>query len=103
MKVAVIGSGGFIGRALTRVLAAGGVEVVPISSASDGAFDENTGVIAERFLRETKLDVVVYLAQSPYYREMPHRAAHLWGVNVVSAIKAGEWARTCGATRFIYA
>ncbi len=46
---------------------------------------------------------VVYLSQSPHYRELPSSAAHVWSVNVTSAVRAAQWASRCGAARFTYA
>jgi UDP-glucose 4-epimerase len=102
MTIAVIGARGFIGAALVRALAAAGVQCTALSSA-DGAFDADTGLLRDAALAAAPLDAVVYLAQSPHYRDVPQHAAHLWAVNVVSAVKAAEWARRSGAARFVYA
>jgi UDP-glucose 4-epimerase len=97
--VVVIGAGGFIGRRLTQLLR--GRDVVSISSA-DAYFDER-GLIADDLGVRGSVDAVVYLSQSPKYLDVPSHAGHLWAVNVVSAIKAAEWARRRGARRFVYA
>lgn len=103
MTVAVIGAGGFIGQHLTRALAGASLDVLPISSSQDHCFDAATGILADGFAADRPLGAVVFLSQSPRYRNVPEEGAHLWGVNVVSAIKAAEWARRCGARRFVYA
>lgn len=103
MRVAVVGAGGFIGRHLIEALTVRADEVVAISSKSADAFDQRTGILVDRPPSDRPIDALVYLAQSPHYREVPAQAPHLWGVNVVSAIKAAEWARRCGATCIIYA
>ena len=100
MKVAVVGANGFVGTLLCRHFAALDIEAVPVSTRGVG-FDGVTGLLHD--LDIEPLRAAVYLAQSPHYREVPKHAAHLWSVNVLSAIKAAEWARRCGADRFVYA
>ena len=86
MRVAVVGSGGFIGRHLCDALTTRGNDIVAVSSTA-AAFDDGTGVLADDLQSPGALDAMVYLSQSPYYRDVPRQAPHLWGVNVVSAIK----------------
>ena len=93
MTVAVFGAGGFVGRHLTSHLAAVGHEVQAFSSQSAGRFDMSTGLLRNTLPRDTRPQAVIYLAQSPRYRDVPAEAAHVWGVNVLSAVKAAEWAR----------
>ena len=96
----VIGAGGFIGRRITATLAGG--NVYPVSSAQ-AAFDEHGLLRVDTLDAPDGVDAVIYLSQSPRYRDLPQSADHLWSVNVVSAIRAAEWARRRGAGRFIYA
>ena len=77
-------------------------DVLRLSSKS-GEFDGTSGLLSDRLPIDHDVQAVVYLAQSPRYRDMPDHAAHLWSVNVLSAIRAAEWARGCGAARFVYA
>ena len=100
-RIAVIGAGGFIGRRLSAAAAAAGNTVHAISS-SDGSFDSESGLLTPPSI-DGPLDAVVYLSQSPRYREVPQQASHLWSVNVVSAIVAAQWGRRLGARHFIYA
>lgn len=100
MRVAVFGSGGFIGRHIQALLA--GHAIVSISSNASH-FDAETGLLADDLGVDGPVDAAIYLSQSPHYRVVPEQAPHLWGVNVVSAIKAAAWARRRGARRFIYA
>ena len=100
MRVAVFGAGGFLGRHIVSQLKP--QDTVCVSS-SDSHFDAASGLLADDLGVDGKVDAVIYLSQSPRYREVPQHAAHLWCVNVVSAIKAAEWARRRGARRFIYA
>lgn len=66
-------------------------------------FDPASGILNDEFNLPADTECVVYLAQSPYYRQMTEKVAHLWGVNVVSAMKVAELARRAGVRRFIYA
>lgn len=101
MRIAVVGANGFIGRHLCDALAALGRDVVPLSSTAE-AFDDRTGVLCD-LPSAGALDAMVYLSQSPYYRDVPAQAPHLWSVNVVSAVKAANWATRAGARRIIHA
>jgi UDP-glucose 4-epimerase len=101
MKVAVVGARGFIGRRLSSALAAAGHDVIKASS-EDGHFDASTGILSPPVVAGA-IDAVVYLSQSPRYREVPQQAAHLWAVNVVSAVTAAEWGRRHGARHYVYA
>jgi len=102
MRIGVVGAAGFIGVHLRRSLEADGIHCTAVSSAT-GCFDPATGVLAKLPVSSEPLAAVVYLSQSPYYREVPQQVPHLWAVNVLSALKAAEWARHSGATRFVYA
>jgi len=103
VSVAIIGAGGFIGRHLAAALERRSIAVMRVSSGTGTTFDRTTGVLTADLPASPDLDAVVFLSQSPKYRNAPAQADHLWGVNIVSAIKAAEWARCSGATRFIYA
>ena len=100
MRVAVVGASGFLGRHIVTQL--GRHDTIEISS-NHAHFDAESGLLADDLGVDGDVDAVIYLSQSPRYRDVPQQAAHLWGVNVVSAIKAAEWARRRGARRFVYA
>ena len=87
MKIAVIGARGFIGRRLTPALTRAGHEVVAVTSES--SFDPLSGLLTPPAV-PAPLDAIVYLSQSPRYRDVPRQAAHVWGVNVVSAMISGD-------------
>jgi len=99
MTIAVFGARGFIGSRLVSALTRGGHDVVAISSAE--TFDAASGLVTPPSI--AVVEAVVYLSQSPRYRELPQQAAHVWGVNVTSALRAAEWARRCGTKQFVYA
>lgn len=100
MRVAVFGSGGFVGRALCAELMAQGHDVVPLSTKT-GAFSPESGLL---LLDDTTIqcDAGIYLAQSPFWRSENLNWDHLWNVNVLSARKALDLVRKGGACRFIY-
>jgi len=58
---------------------------------------------SENFSVPPGTNAVIYVAQSPFYRQMPDMSWHLWNVNVVSAVKVAEIARKAKVERFIYA
>jgi nucleoside-diphosphate-sugar epimerase len=103
MKVAVFGSGGYIGRHLVVRLRRDGAAVVPFSSADPGVFDPVTGLLLDGVILPADTDTVVFLSQSPRFRQMPDEASHLWSVNVLSAMRAAKLARQSGVGRFVYA
>lgn len=103
MRIAVFGTGGFIGRHLTNELLRNGDDVISYSSSMPHVFDHRTGLLQDFLTLPAGTECVVYLAQSPFYRDVPAQAAHLWSVNVLSALKAAEMARQANATKFIYA
>jgi UDP-glucose 4-epimerase len=102
MSVAIIGAGGFIGQALMAVLRERNIAVTAISSRDQRSFDP-AGSLRSDLPTDTSIDAVVYLSQSPHYRDLPVAADHVWSVNVTSALTAAAWARRCGAARFVYA
>lgn len=103
MKVAILGAGGYVGSYLTKKLLESEIEVSAITSASLGGIDPKTGMLPEQFGFAPGTDAVIYLAQSPYYRNVPEMAAHLLCVNLVSAVQAAAASRKAGIKRFIYA
>lgn len=102
MNVVIIGSGGYIGKYLSDSLSVDGVNVTGISSSCDNGIDKATGRLHDSFSIPSETDVIIYLAQSPYYRQLPEMAEHLYSVNVLSAIKVAELGRKAGIKRFIY-
>lgn len=100
LRVVVFGSTGFIGKALCGFLLAHGHEVFEVSSRA-GHFDGVTGRLSCKVPR--RVDVGVFLAQSPYWKDGNLNLRHLWGVNVGAAIDAATEVLSAGGKRFIYA
>lgn len=103
MKVAVFGAGGYIGKRLTEKFRRIGLDVICYSNASGDMFDRDSGLLSDNVVIPENVDCTIYLSQSPYYRQMPEKVGHLWGVNVLSAMKVAEMSRRAGVTQFIYA
>lgn len=102
MKYLVIGSKGYIGRHLCHALKIDKVDVVEISS-TNGGINPDLGLFPSDFKIPPKVDVVFFLAQSPFYRDVPTHADHLLSVNCVAAVQAATAAAQAGVKKFIYA
>lgn len=103
MSVCVIGASGFLGRAVCRELDCRRIVVQQCSSRSDIPVFSGVGLLVDDFRLPVDCDCVVYLAQSPYYRQLPEMIQHVWNVNVVSAMELARRARETGVRHFIYA
>lgn len=106
--VLVTGAGGLLGSALVPLLAAehrvvavaretvaAAPNIEPL--AMDLSQPLDSSVLPER------IDAVVYLAQSPRFREFPGGAGDVRRVNVDQPLALIEEARARGATSFVYA
>lgn len=103
MTMVIVGSGGYVGKHLVSRLSELGVATFPVSSTSGSGIDPVTAQFnpALEFPRNAK--AVFFLSQSPLFRQVPEKAAHLLAVNAVLAASAAELARRAGIKRFIYA
>lgn len=102
MKVLIIGSGGFVGKNLLAYLGSRGIEALGISSQHSNGISPHTGTLSDGFSIPPETHTVIYLAQSPFYRNVPEKVGHLLRVNVVSAVEVAEKALKAGVKRFIY-
>jgi UDP-glucose 4-epimerase len=102
MKILIIGSGGFLGKNLFSYLLNQNIDVIGCSSAEHHGICADTGLLSNQFSIPPDTHTVIYLSQSPYYRQVPEMAEHLLNVNVVSAVKVAEIARKANVKHFIY-
>jgi UDP-glucose 4-epimerase len=103
LLVLIFGSGGFIGKNLQEYLRHQGISVLGVSSGDGSGVNPKTGLLPDNFSFPPMVDAVVYLAQSPYYRQANTNIEHLWNVNVISAVTAADISRRTKVKRFIYA
>ena len=102
MKIALIGGGGYIGRHLSLQLTNIGAEVFDLSSANGSGINPVSGLFFDTPVIPAGVQTVVYLAQSPFFRDVPTNAAHVLSVNTLSAVKVAQVARDKGVEKFIY-
>lgn len=102
MKVLVIGSGGYMGRHLMKELVFEQCDAVGASTTDGTGIDPTTGLLPENFSIPPGTQVVVYMAQSPYFRHVPEQASHVMAVNTISAVRCAVAARAAGVSRYIY-
>jgi nucleoside-diphosphate-sugar epimerase len=95
MNIAIIGTAGFLGQILAKYLIDNGHRVAGIDIAKPPTEAAGLSYYKLDILRDeidclSNVDVVFYLAQSPFYRDFPVNSDHLFGVNVFGAIKAAR-------------
>jgi len=107
--IAVIGAEGFVGRHLCRALTKGGAEVYGFDLPPQAPWSheryhyQSLDVLTGNIDLPEHCTALIYLAQSPFYREFPARAGNLFGVNTTGVARVGEaFLRTSGR-RFLYA
>ncbi|MCA9290977.1 MAG: NAD-dependent epimerase/dehydratase family protein [Phycisphaerales bacterium] len=109
MNCIIVGGGGFVGRHLGNHLVAQGHRVRGIDAGLvhhevETRFPVDVAdVIVDAPVVEPETEAVFYLAQSPHYRAFPRHGAHLFGVNVIGALRWAEAAIDAGVKAFIYA
>jgi nucleoside-diphosphate-sugar epimerase len=108
MNVTIIGVAGFLGKALAKNLAKAGYsvtgyDIVKPTYLADNIKFQLVDVLIDDFKFSSDTNVIFYLAQSPYYRDFPKNADHLFGVNAFGAIKAAKAALDEGVKFFCYA
>lgn len=106
----VIGGAGFVGQHLVRHLAAHGLRVIATHrpGSAPPAVPGVEWVASDLSAADptptwpTRCDAVIYLAQSPKWREFPAGSDDTLRVNVATLHRAAEHARQAGATRFVH-
>lgn len=102
MKVLVIGSHGYMGGHLMRGLTKEGMEPEGVSTSDGSGIEPVSGLLPESFQINGDVSTVIYVAQSPHYRQMPDKASHVFAVNSLSVVRAAVAAHKAGVQRFIY-
>ena len=102
MRVAVFGANGYVGTRFCRDARRRGDSVISYS-LSDGWIDADTGIVSADLRLPDDLDGVLYLAQSPRYREAERALWHMQAVNAVAPARiAALLAQSRPGARFIY-
>jgi UDP-glucose 4-epimerase len=115
MKIAITGAAGFLGKRLTRRLAAAGHEVVAIVRGDPAAEDRpyfdlpGTSVLkidlaaldCSRLPRD--VDAIYSIAQSSHFRSFPEKAQDIFSVNVTANMKLLQWAMENKVGHFVFA
>jgi UDP-glucose 4-epimerase len=102
MKILIFGVKGFIGQNLSNYLQREGMDVYGVSSSEPNTIDPKTGVLSPHFNILPHTDVIIYLSQSPFYRQTPEKVNHLYNVNVLSAVELAKLAIKTNVKKFIY-
>lgn len=101
-KILLVGGNGYIGKNLLSKLMNINTEVINFSTSIGNGIDPTSGTFKNSISIPAGTYAVVYLAQSPFYRDFPNNSSHLLSVNSVSAVKVAEAAREVGVEKFIY-
>jgi len=109
MRVLITGAAGFIGSHLVDRLRMQH-EVFALAGNSNHKSPSNVQWIEADLSRRLdhsdlppRVDAIIHLAQSKYYREFPQQADDIFAVNVAGSFNLLEYARQAGAAKFIFA
>lgn len=105
MRIAIIGSSGFIGRTLSVKAETLDHEVFCLDHDLPNGGKKIFCDLADSATLELPEDMeaVFYLAQSPYYRQFPDHAQNLFAINSIGPIMAAKAALESGCKFFCYA
>jgi len=105
-RASLVGGSGFLGRALAAELVGRGWTVTihdMLSPEVVGTSFATCDIAASASEFPAGTNAVIYLAQSPHYRDFPARAGNLFGVNTLGLVRAAEAAVRVGAKTLLYA
>ena len=110
MRILITGANGLLGRRLIDLSIKKGWQVYGIvhkaGEEKEQLWQKINLNLKEQWADESlpkKIDVIVHLAQSNYFRDFPNHADDLFGVNIASTFRLLQYARSAGANQFIYA
>ena len=110
MRILLTGATGFIGNQLVETLTAEHEIYALVRRRSAGYLEQFARTIEmdlSQPLDETRLpariDAVIHLAQSKFYKQFPEQSVDIFNVNISSAFYLLEYARHAGAQTFIFA
>ena len=109
-RILITGATGFIGTHLVRLLL-GRHEIILLSRKKPDTIPESGvewfGIDLSKPLNFSnlpdKVDVVIHLAQSRFYRQFPDKAEDIFNVNVQGTFRLLEYARHAKAESFLFA
>lgn len=99
--IAIIGSNGFIGSKLVEFYKAKGEHVVEYSSKSDNFVDQSANLVPN-FEVIKNSETVIYLSQSPNYRNFPEKYNELIKINSLLPFEVARHSIIAQAKKFIY-
>ncbi len=110
MRVLITGGTGFLGSVLIKDLASSWeiyavVRKIPLWAGDFPNVSWIEGDLSSDFSQLVlpgEIDAVCHLAQSPYYRDFPERANHVFAINIASTQYLLDYAVKAGASRFLY-
>lgn len=103
MKILIFGANGFIGRHLSDHLRRSGEAELTCVGSSTGAMDPATGLLSPDFSIPEGTEAVIYLSQSPHWRDGPTRYDHVLAANCGSPTRLADLAARSGVRRFLFA
>ena len=108
MKILVTGSNGLLGPEVIRALSNDHQLMVlmrSIPEKKDNAIEYITCDLSKVFdttFLPKNIDIIVHLAQSPYYRDFPAQADHVFRVNCDATARLLDYARSVNVKHFIF-
>lgn len=108
MKILITGSNGLLGPEVVRVLSDDHQLMALIRIMPEVKNDAIEYIICDLSkvfdvaLLPKKVDIIIHLAQSPYYRDFPHQADHVFRVNCDSTARLLDYARRADVKHFIF-
>ncbi len=100
MRILIVGGNGFVGRELVKFFSAQGIEVLNWSSSGSDPAIGSDGALRTNFPKG--IARVIFLSQSPHYRQEPFSNPHLFRVNAQLPVEIALRAAEAGVEHFTY-